>query len=241
MRSLCGVILGNVAKSTYFCLGKKLDVCPIMKLIILDFDGTLADTRNLIVITMQQTIQELGLEPRTDEQCAAMIGLPLKEAFTTLIPMTDEMGIRCADTYRQIFYNNNAVYTVPAFPNVIETLRKLSEKGYLLTIASSRSHRSLVEFIENMNLQGVLTFVLGADDVTQAKPHPEPVLKTLEKFGCKASEAIVVGDTAYDIEMGRRAGVKTCGVTYGNGTRAELARAGADFLLDDFGELLDIV
>ena len=50
-----------------------------------------------------------------------------------------------------------------------------------------------------------------------------------------------VGDTAYDIEMGRRAGVKTCGVTYGNGTRAELARAGADYLIDDFGELLDIV
>ena len=55
------------------------------------------------------------------------------------------------------------------------------------------------------------------------------------------SEALVVGDTAYDIEMGKRAGVRTCGVTYGNGTRAELARAGADFLIDDFGELLDIV
>ena len=212
-----------------------------MKLIILDFDGTLADTRNLIVITMQQTIQELGLEPRTDEQCAAMIGLPLKEAFTTLIPMTDEMGTRCAETYRRIFNENNAVYTVPAFPNVLETLQRLSEKGYVLTIASSRSHRSLVEFIENMNLQGVLAYVLGADDVTQAKPHPEPVLRTLEKFACPADEAFVVGDTAYDIEMGRRAGVRTCGVTYGNGTREELTRAGADYVMDDFGELLDIV
>ena len=239
--SLCGIILGNVEKTIYFCLGKKIDVCPIMKLIILDFDGTLADTRSLIVMTMQQTIQELELEPRTDDQCAAMIGLPLKEAFTTLIPMTDEMGSRCAETYRRIFNENNAVYQVPAFPNVIETLRRLSQEGYRLTIASSRSHRSLLEFIESMNLQEVLTFVLGADDVIQAKPHPEPVLRTLEKFGCQASEALVVGDTAYDIEMGRRAGARTCGVTYGNGSRAELARAGADFLIDDFGELLDIV
>ena len=212
-----------------------------MKLIILDFDGTLADTRELIVLTMQQTIQELGLEARTDEQCAGMIGLPLKEAFTTLIPMTDEMGARCAETYRRIFNENNAVYTVPAFPNVIDTLRGLSEKGYVLTIASSRSHRSLVEFIETMELQEILTFVLGADDVAQAKPHPEPVLRTLEKFGCQAAEALVVGDTAYDIEMGRRAGVKTCGVTYGNGTRAELAREGADYVIDDFSELLDIL
>ena len=212
-----------------------------MKLIILDFDGTLADTRGLILLTMHQTIQELGLEPRTDEQCAAMIGLPLKEAFTTLIPMSDEMGNRCVETYRRIFSENNAEYKVPAFPNVVETLPKLSEAGYVLTIASSRIKRSLMEFIENMDLQRVLTYVLGADDVTHAKPHPEPVLRTLEKFGCKADEALVVGDAVFDIEMGRRAGVKTCGVTYGNGTRQELIDAGADYLIDSFDELLRVL
>lgn len=208
-----------------------------LKLIILDFDGTLADTRGLIVLTMQQTIASLGLEPRTDQQCASMIGLPLKQAFTDLIPMTDAMGGRCVDTYRRIFNENNAAYSIPAFPNVLETLRHLSQKGYTLTIASSRSHRSLMEFVEDMDLQEVLSYVLGADDVTQAKPNPEPVLKTLEKFGCTPDEALVVGDTWYDIEMGRRAGVRTCGVTYGNGTREELIHAGADFLIDNFGEL----
>ena len=208
-----------------------------MKLIILDFDGTLADTRSLIVKTMQQTLLALGLEFRTDDQCTAMIGLPLKQAFTNLMPLTGEMGERCAETYRRIFNENNAVYTVPAFPNVLETLHRLSEKGYILTIASSRSHRSLMEFVEDMHLNEVIPYVLGADDVTQAKPHPEPVLKTLEAFGCKPEDAIVVGDTWYDIEMGRRAGVRTCGVTYGNGTRQELTDAGADWLIDDFGEL----
>jgi len=211
-----------------------------MKLIILDFDGTLADTRGLIVRTMQQTLLALGLESRTDEQCAAMIGLPLKQAFTNLVPMTDEMGERCVETYRRIFNENNAAYTVPTFPNVLETLRQLSEEGYTLTIASSRSHRSLMEFVEDMHLNEVIPYVLGADDVTQAKPHPEPVLKTLEAFGCKPEDAMVVGDTWYDIEMGRRAGVRTCGVTYGNGTRQELTDAGADWLIDDFGELMSL-
>ena len=210
-----------------------------MKLIILDFDGTLADTRGLIVKTMQQTLDALGLESRTDEQCAAMIGLPLKQAFTDLLPMEDEMGDRCAETYRRLFNENNAIYTVPAFPNVLETLHQLHEQGYTLTIASSRSHRSLMEFVEDMHLDEVIPYVLGADDVKQAKPHPEPVLKTLEAFGCKPEDAWVVGDTWYDIEMGRRAGVRTCGVTYGNGSREELIRAGADVLVDDFGELLD--
>lgn len=208
-----------------------------IKLIILDFDGTLADTRGLIVKTMQQTLEALGLESRTDEQCASMIGLPLKQAFTDLIPMSDEMGGQCVETYRKIFNENNALYVIPTFPHVMETLYKLHEQGYILTIASSRSNRSLREFVNDMDLNDVIPYVLGAEDVTCAKPHPDPVLQTLETFGCKAEDALVVGDTWYDIEMGKRAGVKTCGVTYGNGTREELIQAGADYLVDDFGKL----
>ena len=209
-----------------------------IKLIILDFDGTLADTRGLIVKTMQQTLKALGLESRTDEQCASMIGLPLKQAFTDLIPMSDEMGGQCVETYRRIFNENNALYVIPTFPHVMETLYKLHEQGYILTIASSRSNRSLREFVNDMHLNGVIPYVLGAEDVTRAKPHPDPVLQTLENFHCTPDEAMVIGDTWYDIEMGKRAGVRTCGVTYGNGTREELIKAGADYLLDDFGALL---
>ncbi len=212
-----------------------------MKLIILDFDGTLADTRGLIVKTMQQTLDVLGLEPRTDEQCAAMIGLPLKQAFTDLLPMKDEMGEQCVETYRRIFNENNALYVIPTFPNVLETLHHFHEKGYTLTIASSRSNRSLMEFVNDMHLNDVIPYVLGAEDVARAKPHPDPVLQTLDTFGCKAEDALVVGDTWYDIEMGRRAGVRTCGVTYGNGSQEELMRAGADYLIDDFGELVKII
>ena len=211
-----------------------------MKLIILDFDGTLADTRGLIVKTMQQTLEALGLESRTDDQCAAMIGLPLKQAFTHLLPMTDEMGERCVETYRRIFNENNALYVIPTFPHVIETLHLLHEQGYTLTIASSRSNRSLMEFVNDMHLNELIPYVLGAEDVTRAKPHPEPVLQTLKVYGCKPEDALVVGDTWYDIEMGRRAGVRTCGVTYGNGSREELVNAGADFLIDDFGKLSSI-
>ena len=212
-----------------------------MKLIIFDFDGTLADTRQQIVETMQQTIQTLGLASRTNEQCASMIGLPLKQAFTDLIPMSDEMGDQCVDTYRRIFNTNNAAYIIPTFPNVIETLLQLSAKGYILTIASSRSRKSLLDFVHSMHLEEIFPYILGADDVIHAKPHPEPVLRTLEAFGCSPEEALMVGDMKYDIEMGRQAGTRTCGVTYGNGSPQELKEAGADYLLDDFKEILTIL
>lgn len=73
-----------------------------MKLIILDFDGTLGDTRSFIVHTMQQTLRELNLPLRTETQCAATIGLPLKQCFTSMLSMTDEMGERCAEVYTRI-------------------------------------------------------------------------------------------------------------------------------------------
>ena len=212
-----------------------------MKLIIFDFDGTLADTRQQIVETMQQTIQTLGLASRTNEQCASMIGLPLKQAFTDLIPMSDEMGDQCVDTYRRIFNTNNAAYIIPTFPNVIETLLQLSAKGYILTIASSRSRKSLLDFVHSMHLEEIFSYILGADDVTHAKPHPEPVLRTLKTFNCSPEEALVVGDMKYDIEMGLRAGTRTCGVTYGNGSLQELKEAGADFIVDDFEKILTLL
>ena len=212
-----------------------------MKLIIFDFDGTLADTRQLIVETMQQTIQALELTPCTDEQCASMIGLPLKQAFIELIPMSDEMGDRCVDTYRRIFNENNALYVIPTFPNVIDTLFRLSAEGYILTIASSRSRKSLLDFVHTMHLEEIFSYILGADDVILSKPHPEPVLRTLEAFDCSPEEALVVGDMKYDIEMGRRAGIRTCGVTYGNGSPQDLREAGADFIVNNFEEILTLI
>ena len=212
-----------------------------IKLIIFDFDGTLADTRQLIVETMQQTIQALGLPTCTDEQCISMIGLPLKQAFTELIPMSDEMGDRCVDTYRQIFNENNASYVIPTFPHVIDTLFRLSAEGYILTIASSRSRKSLLDFVHTMHLEEIFPYILGADDVIHAKPHPEPVLRTLEAFNYSPEEALVVGDMKYDIEMGRRAGTHTCGVTYGNGSPQELREAGADFMVNDFKKILTLI
>ena len=118
------------------------------QLVILDFDGTLADTQRL-----QQTIRELSLPPRTDSQCAAMIGLPLKETFTQLIDMDDDMGDRCAETYTRLFFENNKPGAVPVFPHVVETIKALHDAGILVTIASSRGRDTLVEFLREMKME----------------------------------------------------------------------------------------
>ena len=212
-----------------------------IRLVVLDFDGTIGDTQTLIINTMQKTIAELHLPSRTREQCAAMIGLPLKQTFTDLIDMTDEMGDRCANTYRRIFDENNEPGMVPVFPHVIDTLRRLHDSGRVLTIASSRATVTLQGFVESMHLDELVSLVMSCDDIVHAKPHPELVLKTLEPTGFRPEETVVVGDTKYDILMGRGAGCHTVGVSYGNGSREELMAAGADHIIDDFRQLLDLV
>lgn len=207
-----------------------------VRIMILDFDGTLGDTAGVIVKTMQATIKELGLPSRSDEQCAAMIGLRLIEIPPVLFPECELDGEYYASTYRRLFHDFNTDGAVELYPNVLETLVELKKRGIILTIASSRSKASLTEYVSALGLESVISFVLGADDVKDGKPAPEAVNRTLEKFGFLPEEALVVGDTTFDIQMGKAAGTRTCGVTYGNGSRESLADA--DRIIDDFGELL---
>ena len=211
-------------------------------LIIFDFDGTLGDTRRNIVTTMQMSIAEMHFPNRSEEECAATIGLPLAGCFRTLFPdIQEDLIPRCAETYRRIFNENLKTIHPEAFPGVVETLAILHQKGFTLTIASSRSHNSLTELTQNMGIADYISYILGADDVKEAKPKPEPVLKTLADMHFDAGETLVVGDMAVDILMGANAGARTCGVTWGNGTKDELEEAGATFIIDRIEDLIEIV
>lgn len=213
-----------------------------IKLIIFDFDGTLGDTRRNITTTMRMTIKEIGLPERSEAECASTIGLPLAECIRTLFPdIQEELVLRFEETYRRIFNDNLKRIKPTAFPSVVETLSTLHHKGYTLTIASSRSHNSLTELTRDMGIADYISYLIGADDVKEAKPKPEPVLKTLAALHFDPIEAIVVGDMAVDILMGANAGIKTCGVTWGNGSRKELQEAGANYIIDSMEELNRII
>ena len=214
----------------------------MIKLIILDFDGTLADTRELIVRTNQETQRRMGY-PVTDEAgIVATIGLPLRECITTMYPDVGQETLPIwVQTYREVFDVFKKQFVPTLFPGVKETLQALSAKGIRLTVASSRGHDSLADFLRDMGIAPYISYVLGAEDVTRAKPHPDPVLKTLEALDVDAADALVVGDMPVDILMGSRAGAHTCGVTYGNSGREALMQAGARYVVDGFGEILHLI
>lgn len=212
------------------------------KIIIFDFDGTLADTRELIIRTNQEAMKAMNYPVRDEEAIRKTIGLPLAEGIRTLFPELPEEAIpEWCTTYRRIFDGLKTRYVPVLFPEVKETLEGLHAKGYVLTVASSRHSSSLNAFLQDLGIAPCFQYVLGADNVAKAKPDPEPVLQTLRDMGYPAEEALVVGDMPVDILMGSRAGAKTAGVTFGNSNRAELQAAGATYVLDHFSELKSLL
>lgn len=225
-----------------------------MKYIIFDFDGTIGDSQSLIVKTLQDTMRARKLEVKSEEACAKTIGLRLDEAFVSLFGMSAEEGMECAATYREIFLDNKKTMIVQSFPHVIDTLRELHRRGYILGVASSRNHCSLDGYVKQMQLEDIFSSIVAGDDVEHVKPAPDMVFKALgEMLGMKnpgasaeaedikdvLAETLVVGDMNFDVDMAHHAGCKACAVTYGNGTREQLASA--EFIIDDFAELLELV
>ena len=225
-----------------------------MKYIIFDFDGTIGDSQSLIVKTLQDTMRARKLEVKSDEACAKTIGLRLDEAFISLFGMSAEEGMECAATYREIFLDNKKTMIVQPFPHVIETLRELHRQGFILGMASSRNHCSLDGYVKQMQLEDIFSSIVAGDDVEHVKPAPDMVFMALgEMKGMKnpvtsaesgdvedlRDEVLVVGDMTFDVDMAHNAGCKACAVTYGNGTREQLASA--EFIIDDFAELLGLV
>lgn len=228
----------------------------MMKYIIFDFDGTIGDSQSLIVKTFQDTMRRMGKEVKPAEECAATIGMRLSEAFAKLYNTSIEDGEKCAEVYHSIFEENRASLGMKPFPHVIETIKELHRRGFVLAVASSRGRDSLTGFIEQMGFADCISSVVAQEDVVNVKPEPDMVFRSLEEIaGMKTDrnschtlpdemkgmleETLVVGDMTFDVDMAHNAGAKACGVTYGNGTREELASA--EWIIDDFAELLEIL
>lgn len=214
----------------------------MIKTIIFDFDGTLADTQQTIIETAQATLEALNLPPISPGTLRPLIGLPLRETFVRLVgqPAKEQLFDECVAAYHRLF-EEKAELSIRLFPNVKETLEQLHKQHITLTIASSRGHQSLSSLAHRLELAPLLSLILGEDDVINKKPAPDMVLETLRLTATSAEEALVVGDTTYDLAMGQGAGCRTVGVTYGNHSRQQLETQHPRFIIDDFSQLRRIV
>ena len=213
-----------------------------IKLAIFDFDGTIADTREAIIVAKQETMRIYGLPVADEAACASTIGYTAKAGFQRLYPdLAGDKLEQCVATYRQLFEEKKKAIPPKLFPGMEATLQALAERGITCTIATARNQVSCHEMLEGLGVKKYFSYILCGESTQNLKPHPEAVLKTLADLGYQPGEAMVIGDMPMDIGMGKGAGVRTCGVTYGNASRETLLEAGADFVIDTIGELVAIL
>ncbi len=204
--------------------------------IFFDFDGTLADTSEGIVRCTQATLQEMGLPASTPQRIKATIGLPLGQCFARGTDTPPERVDEACATYRRIF-GDIAIPCITLYPGVKEVLAQLHASGLLLAICTSRSRASLETLIRMLEIEPYFCALTNNEDVSHPKPAPDLALLLLERLGARAEESLVVGDTIFDLQMGRAAGCRTCGVTWGNQDRPTLQTASPDWILDDIRDL----
>lgn len=208
-----------------------------VKAIFFDFDGTLANTVLGITKTMAETFRRMDIRIPSEEEMIATIGLPLRTSLQHLGKLSDAQADKAAALYRELFPIYE-VGNVVLFPDTLYTLEKLKERGVRMAIVTSRDCPSLRLIMEPRGLLPFFeTTVNGSDGITP-KPAPDMVNHLLEKMSLKTDEVLVVGDTTFDIEMGQRAGCRTCAVTYGNHSRETLATLSPTYIIDSLTELL---
>ena len=197
---------------------------------LFDLDGTLIDSIELILRSYRHTMKaHRGLEP-PDEVWMKGLGTPLWVQFRDWTQDEAEIEAMVA-TYRQYNLAHHDALVRP-YDGVVAQVLELREKGKRLGLVTSKLKSGAVRGLQVAGLDHAFQVIVGADDVTHPKPHPEPVLKALELLHAPAAETVFIGDSRHDLECGRAAGVKTAAVLWGPFDRAHLEDLEPDFWLE---------
>ncbi len=209
-------------------------------LIIFDWDGTLMDSEQIIVRCMQHAIEDMGLSPREDEEVSNIIGLGLVEAVEKLYPGENlDFAHTLADHYRNHFFNEE-LGPQDLFPGVRDQLQRLQEEGHKLAVATGKSRRGLDQSLQQCQLEGFFDSSRCADE-TRSKPHPQMVEEILAELDIPPTQAVMVGDTEYDLEMAQRAGIDSIAVCYGVHAAERLQRFRPLACIDTITAISDII
>ena len=206
------------------------------KLIIFDWDGTLMDSQAKIVACLRSTADDMGLIQLSDTQLKNIIGLGLREAILALYPQLTEKSVtQFADRYRYHFITANETPS-GLFPDVRIMLEQLLELGFMLAVATGKARRGLDLVLKDTGLKPYFYGSRCADE-TRSKPHPQMLEELLDEFAITADEAIMIGDTEYDMLMAASAGMNALAVSYGVHERDDLLKHKPLACLDSISEL----
>lgn len=217
---------------------------PPVRLAIFDCDGTLVDSQANICRAMEHAFEGATMEPPPRAAIRRIVGLSLVEAVRALLPHSDdETHRRLAGDYKQAFHtlrSDDRLDPEPLFEGVAETLDRLHDLGWMLGVATGKSDRGLRLILEHHGIADRFATLQTADR-HPSKPDPSMALAAMAETGAEPARSVMIGDTSFDMAMGKAARARAVGVAWGYHTISELTDAGADVVATDARQLPRLV
>lgn len=218
-----------------------MDGSRAQRLVVFDFDGTLADTWRDLETALNRTLADGGKPPVTGPDVRAWIGDGALKLMERALPESESTPERLAVWYERfrVHYDQCCLETTELYPGIARCLDDLSSER--LAVLSNKPGRFLERIIDGLHLKGHFDAVLGGDAIEARKPDPRVLHNVIQAVDPHVQEVWMVGDSGVDIETGRSAGARTIGCAWGLRGRDELRAAGAEFMIEAADEIAPIV
>jgi phosphoglycolate phosphatase len=210
-----------------------------IRLAVFDCDGTLVDSQYSIIAAVHGAFDAQGLARPDDEAIRSGVGLPLLAAMVRLAPdqsdaVHESLKSGYSDTWQEL--RRQGALDDPLYPGAVKTLNDLRDNGWLLGVATGKSHRGLVSTLE---LHGIADMfeTLQTSDRALGKPNPDMLLRAMTETGAGVHDTVMIGDTTFDMEMAVNAKTPAIGVAWGYHDVEELIASGASAVAREYGEL----
>ncbi|HTO54378.1 MAG TPA: HAD-IA family hydrolase [Myxococcota bacterium] len=211
------------------------------RVVVFDFDGTLADTWRDLATALNRTLSDVDLPPVEGPQVRAWIGDGALKLLANALPEGERAPERLEAHYERFrtHYDQCCLDTTELYPGVSECLEALAEER--LAVLSNKPSRFLDRIIDGLGIKGVFGAVLGGDTLPVRKPDPAVLHGVIERLAVRPREVWMIGDSAVDVETGRNAGARTIGCGWGLRGREELRAAGVEFMLESPREIAPLI
>lgn len=210
------------------------------KLVIFDWDGTLMDSVDRIVYSMQASAIALSFESPSYDQAKQIIGLSLPKAIKTLFPQANDEQVKLLTAQYKHQYTAVNTTPTPLFNNALELLANLKQENKLLAVATGKARAGLQRVWKASDTEHFFHASRCADE-SISKPDPDMINSLLAELNIEKHEAVMIGDTSFDLEMAQRAGVDSIGVTYGVHDDTVLSKYQPRAIVNSLAELHDIL